>query len=91
MLLAEYQVLMVGVVCPLEELERRERQRDAGRQGFARSQFDMVHKDRMYDITVYTDLEEPEACARKILNFYSNGSPSVMAKLADAAFPSAHC
>ncbi len=53
-LLADKYVLFVGVHCPLEELERREALRDAGRQGFARSQFDYIHLGKRYDVEVDT-------------------------------------
>lgn len=74
--LADYSVILVGVHCPLDELERRERLRDAGRQGFARSQYDKVHKGRTYDLVVHTDIFTPDQCAHQILEFYQTGRPS---------------
>jgi chloramphenicol 3-O phosphotransferase len=38
-------VLFVGLHCPLNELERREKGRDTRRQGFARQQFEDIHTD----------------------------------------------
>lgn len=75
-LLSGYSVLLVGVICPLEELERREKQRDPRRQGFARSQFEAIHKDRTYDIEVHTDRFTPDECAQQILAFYNDATPS---------------
>lgn len=77
-LLSGYSVLMVGVMCPLEELERREKQRDARRQGFARGQFGLVHKDRTYDLEVHTDRLTPDECAELILEHYRTCVPSAL-------------
>jgi chloramphenicol 3-O phosphotransferase len=60
--------LLVGVRCPLEELERRERLRNARRQGFARRQFDAVHRRMCYDVEVDTSVRSVEDCAADILN-----------------------
>jgi chloramphenicol 3-O phosphotransferase len=46
-LLRERYVLFVGLHCPLGELERRERERDVRRQGFARQQFENIHKGKL--------------------------------------------
>jgi chloramphenicol 3-O phosphotransferase len=68
-------VLFVGVQCPLDELERREKERDKRRQGFARSQFENVHKGKVYDIEIDTSLLTPKACAQQILDFYHTKQP----------------
>lgn len=78
-LLSGYSVILVGVVCPLEELERREKKRDARRQGFARGQFDRIHKGRTYDIEVRTDCFTPDECADQILEFCNTRSPFALA------------
>ncbi len=77
---SKFSVLTVGVVCPLEELERRERERDTRRQGFARSQFDSIHVGRTYDVEVRSDLLTPDECADLIVNFYHSRSPSPLAE-----------
>ena len=66
-LLADKYVLFVGVHCSLEELERREASRDAGRQGFARSQFDFVHAGKTYDVAVDTTNATTQAAVEIIL------------------------
>ena len=79
--LLDFKVLLVGVVCPLAELERREQTRDVRRQGFARSQFDRIHEGRTYDIEVCTDLFTPNECADQILQYYHTQTPSALAQV----------
>jgi chloramphenicol 3-O phosphotransferase len=61
------EVFFVGVHCPLDELERRERQRKERRPGLARLQYEQVHARALYDIDVDTSELSPEACAARIL------------------------
>lgn len=63
--LADFPVFFVGVYCSLEELERRERQRDR-RQGLAKQQFNVVHKHGGYDLEVDTTCDSSEECAIEI-------------------------
>ncbi|UQZ35392.1 chloramphenicol phosphotransferase [Paenibacillus sp. PK3_47] len=65
--LAGYDVLRVGVHCPPEELERRERERGDRRIGQALEQLDFVHKDEVYDLEVDTCVNSLEECVNKIL------------------------
>lgn len=48
-ILEGFDVFYVGVHCPLEELERRERQRGNRRPGEARADFEVVHTFGVYD------------------------------------------
>jgi chloramphenicol 3-O phosphotransferase len=70
-LLADLPVLFVGVRCPLEELERRERTRNRQR-GTARSQFDLVHAHGVYDLEVDTYAHNPMDCALQIKDALRN-------------------
>ena len=63
--LADFPVLFVGVRCPLEELERREQQRNRER-GLARGQFDQVHVHGIYDVEVDTSICDTMECALRI-------------------------
>lgn len=65
-ILAHFRVTFVGVFCPLEELERRERERDTRYAGMARSQVARVHAHQIYDLEVDTSLESAETIAAKI-------------------------
>ncbi|WP_323119819.1 chloramphenicol phosphotransferase CPT family protein [Burkholderia alba] len=67
-LLAPFQPLVVGVYCPLDVLEERERQRGDRPIGLARWQYDKVHAGMTYDVTVDTGEASPEACARQVMH-----------------------
>lgn len=58
-----YDVILVGVHCPLDELERRERQRGNRRIGQAALQLHLVHAHSIYDVEVDTGQQDPEQCA----------------------------
>ena len=78
-------VLFVGLSCPLEELERRERKRDSRRQGFARAQIEYIHQDKMYDVELDTDALSVEQCAEQVLDFYTNQTPTAFDRMRVAA------
>jgi chloramphenicol 3-O phosphotransferase len=56
-------VLFVGVHCPLEELESREKERKERKDGMARFQFDQVHSIVIYDVEVDTSVLNPHESA----------------------------
>ena len=64
-------VSIVGVFCSLEALEEREKLRTNRRRGLARSQYDVVHKDLVYDLEIDTSTkdikENVEEMERKII------------------------
>ncbi|SEO88917.1 AAA family ATPase [Paenibacillus sp. OV219] len=60
-------VLYVGVHCPLEELERRERVRGDRNIGIAKEQLEIVHKHMKYDVEINTYENSTEECVSKIL------------------------
>lgn len=64
-LLSDFPVLFVGVRCPLEVLEQRERGRDR-EPGLARIQIDLVHGHGIYDIEVDTSKCNPRECAVQV-------------------------
>ncbi|SFD49585.1 chloramphenicol 3-O phosphotransferase [Paenibacillus catalpae] len=61
-------VLYVGVHCPLEELERRERVRGDRTIGIAKEQLKIVHQNMKYDVEINTYENSTEECVSKILN-----------------------
>jgi chloramphenicol 3-O phosphotransferase len=82
---AGLDVLLVGVHCPLDELERRERDRGDRPAGRARLQFAQVHADVVYDIEVNTAELSPEACAARIVGYCrTEGRRPAMDRLRDA-------
>jgi chloramphenicol 3-O phosphotransferase len=84
-LLGARYVLFVGLSCPLEELERRERKRDSRRQGFARAQIENIHQGKIYDIELDTHVLSVEECTEKVLEFYNSKQPTAFDKMRTAA------
>ena len=62
-------VVLVGVRCPLAELERGEKARGDRPAGLAARQFDLVHAHGTYDIECDTGSTSPRDCARRIKDF----------------------
>jgi chloramphenicol 3-O phosphotransferase len=75
-LLNDTTTFFVGVHCPLEGLERRERERGNRRIGLAKSQFDVVHKHKKYDFEVDTFVHSSKECALQIMQFFERRSYS---------------
>jgi chloramphenicol 3-O-phosphotransferase len=66
-LLYDYPVLFVHVVCPVDELRRREKERGDRSIGQAESQLSILNPQDVYDITVDTYMQTPEECANRII------------------------
>ena len=64
--LADASVLLVGVKCTLEEIERREAARGNRVPGSGRIQYERVHAGQSYDLEVDTSQLTTEECAVKI-------------------------
>ncbi|GAA4816082.1 chloramphenicol phosphotransferase CPT family protein [Streptomyces ziwulingensis] len=62
-------VVFVGVRCPAEELERRERERGDRLVGLAARQLTQVHAHGVYDLECDTASATPAECARRIAEF----------------------
>ncbi|WP_408648274.1 chloramphenicol phosphotransferase CPT family protein [Streptomyces gossypiisoli] len=62
-------VVLVGVHCPPDELERRERERGDRPPGLAARQLEQVHAHGVYDIECDTSVSSPLECARRIRDF----------------------
>jgi chloramphenicol 3-O-phosphotransferase len=77
------RVYLIGVYCPLEELERREDMMPHRRVGCARMQIDQVHIPGEYDFTVNTGKDEAVECAHQILNFVDHNPPVVFKHLVE--------
>lgn len=70
--LKDYPLLLVGVNCPIEELERREKARGDRELGLARKQLEYVHKDVTYDIEINTYEESVEECTKKVVKIVND-------------------
>ncbi len=71
----KFNALLVGIRCPLEVLEQRERSRRDRTVGQARAQFDLVHAHGVYDVEVDTSILSPMDCALQIKRRLQDGSP----------------
>ncbi len=70
---------LIGLFCPLDVLEQREKGRKDRTLGQARLQFDAIHKFVKYDLEVDTSLLNPENCAEKVIE--RSKTPPVAFKL----------
>jgi chloramphenicol 3-O phosphotransferase len=68
-----FRVWFVGVRCPLEVVEQRERERRDRTCGQARAQFDLVHAHGLYDLEVDTSISSPMDCALQIKRRMEDG------------------
>jgi chloramphenicol 3-O phosphotransferase len=66
-LFADLPAYLIGVRCPLEVLEQRERGRKNRTLGQAKLQFPVIHEYVVYDLEVDTSKSTPEACAQAII------------------------
>jgi len=66
-LFADMNAFLVGLHCPLEVLERREKDRKDRTLGQARAQFDVIHKYVVYDLELDTSKLTPEACVDRVI------------------------
>jgi len=84
-------VVLVGVRCPLPELERREQARGDRPVGLAARQIDRVHAHGSYDVECDTSTTGPVDCARRIRDFLPRRpTPTAFERLrrsSDAASP----
>lgn len=68
-------VFFVGVQCPLDVAESRERARGDRAPGGARTFYNAVHAHKVYDFEVDTSLATPMECAVQIKEAMLNGVP----------------
>jgi len=74
--------LLVGVRCPLEVLEERERARKDRTLGQARLYHERVHAHGEYDLEVDTSLHSPQECARQVCDWLAAGhTPGALRRL----------
>ncbi len=66
-LFASLPAYLIGIQCPLEVLEERERSRRDRTLGQARIQFPVIHKYTRYDLEVDTSCLTPQECAKRII------------------------
>jgi chloramphenicol 3-O phosphotransferase len=74
-LFADLPAYLIGIHCPLDVLEARERDRKDRTLGQARLQFDRVHQHGVYDLEIDSSTAPADACAATIANFVAAGAP----------------
>jgi chloramphenicol 3-O phosphotransferase len=84
-LFADLPALFVGVRCPLEVVEQRERARGNRTLGQARAQFYRVHGHGLYDFEVDTSQHDSQACALAIKQWLESNPYPVAFKQLKAA------
>lgn len=82
--LAPCRAYFVGVYCPFEVAEQRERERESATIGLAKEHFDRVHQHGIYDLTVDTSQLTPEESARQIADFVASQKPTAFGQLCSA-------
>ena len=65
---ANLPIYMIGLFCPLEVLEERERSRKDRTLGQARLQYPVIHKHCIYDLELDSSKLSLDACAKKVLD-----------------------
>lgn len=93
--LSGFDVFLVGVRCPLPELERRERERGDRLPGAAAYQYARVHAHGVYDVEVDSGADTPRACAEQIRAYVEGAvsrgeSPTAFARLRAMAAGEGH-
>ena len=68
-LLKDYPVVLVKVICPLEELQRREIKRGDRYVGLAESQIPILNPQKGYDVIVDTYNSTIDECSNKIIEY----------------------
>lgn len=80
-LFADLPAWLVGIRCPLDVLEERERARRNRTLGQARAQFDVVHAHSLYDVEVDTSVYSAADCARQIIEHVQTQPPTALRRM----------
>lgn len=81
-LLRHHDVFFVGLHCPLDELERRERARADRRAGEAKADFETTHSFCLYDFEIGSTAPAVENAAKVIAAWKHRTVPNAFARLA---------
>ncbi len=84
LVMQSFDVLFVGVCCPLAEINRREAVRPGRFPGTALGHFEVVHAHGVYDVEVDTERQSPSECALAVLQSWQDRDhPAAFEKLAE--------
>ena len=79
-----YKVYLIGIHAPLAWIEERERARGTSPVGHARSHYNIVHKNMIYDLEIDVSNFTPQQSAEKIKQFVEkNPNPMALKKLSE--------
>lgn len=78
---ADFDLIFVGVRCPLDVIGDREAVRPGRFPGTALGHADVCHAHNDYDVNVDTGSTSPEQCAEKIQKFLVNERPGAFGRL----------
>ena len=81
-LLSEFDVFFVGLHCPLEELERRERERGDRRIGEARADAEVTHRFGFYDHECHSNQSADQLAHGLAASWGARVSPSAFTRMA---------
>ena len=73
----DFKTYFVGVKCPIEVLEKREKERGDRAINMARHQYKLVHTFSSYDFEVDTSVLTSQECAQKIKSFTDTHEPKI--------------
>lgn len=77
-----FNVLFVGICCPIEVAKQREQERADRYQGLVEAHFDIVHSHGVYDLEVDTSILTPPECAKIIKTRLQSGpTPNAIRQL----------
>ena len=66
-LFADMNAYLIGLYCPLEMLEQREKDRKDRTLGQARVQFEVIHKYTAYDLKLDTSVLSTDECVKQVV------------------------
>jgi chloramphenicol 3-O phosphotransferase len=80
-LFSKLPAYFIGIRCPLDVLEQREKERKNRTLGQAKAQFDLVHAGCIYDLEVDTSIYSPRECAAQIKARMERNAPGAFLSL----------
>jgi chloramphenicol 3-O phosphotransferase len=81
-LFADRPAYLVGIHCPLNMLELREKGRADRTLGQARKQLEVVHKHTLYDLELDTHMNSIEKCVLQIVDMVKTKEPTAFKRIA---------
>ncbi len=80
-LFADLEAYLIGIKCPLEVAEEREKQREDRTLGQAKAQYPLVHQHALYDVEIDTSRLSIQESTSKIIEMISTQKPTAFNKI----------